>query len=94
MIRILILPRFDSRPSERIAIYSAPYVIKYGEKIYSEQNHKGNGHPSITLAAPVEIDGKIGYVGVAVLQTTSNRYRSHRIISTDETVFEINMKKI
>ena len=57
----------DPENNEAAAIITAPYVLKRGFAISGHKNHKGNGYPSITYAAPVIINGEIGNVGVSVL---------------------------
>ena len=77
-------------PAERAALFSVPRVLKRGKIISSHLDHKSNGFPSVTIAAPVVINGKRGIVGVIVQQTGKNKYHAHRILLPNGDVFVIN----
>ena len=65
---------------EAAAVIAAPYVLKRGKAISGHKNHKGNGYPSVTYAAPVTINGDRVNVGVAVLFTDKDRPHSLRVL--------------
>ena len=48
---------------------------------------------TVTIAAPVKINGKKGIVGVVVKKTKGNRYKTHRIVMPDGTVFAFEKNK-
>ena len=79
-------------PAEKSALITVPDVIENGVKIGEHRNHKGNGYPTITIGAPVEIDGKRGNVSVAIKRTTQNRYSAHRILLPNGAAFIIEKK--
>lgn len=71
-----------------VAAYTAlPAVLKRGRVIYAEGNHKGRGYGTITIAAPVEINGVRGNMAVVVRQTKGHRYDVHRILMPDGSAF-------
>ncbi len=78
--------------SEKAALLAVPKVLKRGIDISGHDNHKGRSYGTVTIAAPVSINGKIGNVAVVVKMTGRNRYSTHRILMPDgsEFVFEQN----
>ena len=81
--------------AEKVALLAVPRVIKQGIKADFHNEHKGRRElDSITFAAPVEINGKRGNMGVVVQRTNgTNRYKTHRIIMPDGSVFVFENKK-
>jgi len=77
---------------EKAALLAVPKVLKRGVDISGHDNHKGRSYGTITIAAPVSINGKVGNVAVVVKMTGRNRYSTHRILMPDgsEFVFEEN----
>lgn len=75
--------------AEYAAMYTVPKVLKRGEIIHKGE-HKGRGHDTITIAAPVVINGTSGVLGVVVKQTKGNHYKTHRILMPDGSMFELN----
>lgn len=75
--------------ARRIAFLAIKPVIEKGRQIYTRINHKGRGYDTYTFAAPVNINGKHGIVGVIVRKTTSLKYDVHRVLAPDGTVFGI-----
>lgn len=74
--------------AEYSAFLAVPYVIKRGIIINYHANHKGRKLESITFAAPVDINGTVGNMGVVVQrQQDTSRYKTHRIIMPDGTDF-------
>ncbi len=66
-----------------VATFLVPYVLKRGKIITGHRNHKNMGYPSITIAAKVSINGKEGYIAVAIKGTKDARYNAHKIISAE-----------
>ena len=66
-------------PAERAALLTVPKVLKCSKIISGHDNHKENGFATVTVAAPVIINGKRGVVGVVVQKTGKNKYHAHRI---------------
>ena len=56
-------------------------VLKRGIEIDGHDGHKGRNYDTVTIAAPVEINGKRGNMAVVVKKTKGNRYKVHRIIT-------------
>lgn len=76
-----------------IAAFSAlPYVLKRGNEIYREANHKGRGYSTVTFAAPVVINGTRGNMAVVVRETSKNHYDMHRIVMPDGSAFTFTEK--
>ena len=78
--------------AEKAAIWTVPKVLKRGIEISGHKDHKGRSYGTVTIAAPVSINGKVGNVAVTVKMTGKNRYSTHRILMPDgsEFVFEEN----
>ncbi len=78
--------------AEKAALLAVPKVLKRGVEISGHGNHKGRRYATVTIAAPVSINGKVGNVVVAVRKTGNNRYYTHRILlpNGSEFVFEEN----
>lgn len=74
-------------PAEFAAWMSIPKVLKRGAVISGHSDHKQRGFPSITIAAPVVINGKRGNVAVVVQQKGKNKYHVHRILMPDGSKF-------
>lgn len=82
--------RYLSTDGEFLSLLTVPYVIKRGEVIDWHKAHKNRNVDSITFAAPVEINGIRGNVGVVVQRDEStNRYKTHRIITPEGNVYKI-----
>ena len=79
--------------AEAAAFLTAPYVLKRGKIICGQQNHKNKGYPSVTIAAPVEINGMVGNVAVTVLFAGRRRAHALRILAPNGTVFELSYNK-
>lgn len=75
---------------EYAALLTVPKVLKRGKIIDSHPKHKGQSFSTVTIAAPVTINGKVGVVGVVVKQAGKNNFHAHRILMPDgsEFVFE------
>lgn len=67
-------------------------VLKRGIEISGHEDHKGRGHETTTIAAPVEINGERANMAVVVKQTKGNRYKVHRIYTTDGAKFKLPEK--
>lgn len=64
-------------------------VLKRGIEISGHADHKGRGYETLTIAAPVEINGQRGNMAVVVKQTKGNRYKVHRILTPDGGTFSL-----
>ena len=56
-------------------------VLKRGIEIDGHDGHKGRNYDTVTIAAPVESNGKRGNMAVVVKKTKGNRYKVHRILT-------------
>lgn len=74
-------------PSEFAAILAVPRVLKRGIIVGGHNSHKYRGFPTITFAAPVEINGVRGNMAVVVKQEGKNTYKTHRIVMPDGSAF-------
>ena len=79
--------------AEIAALFTIPKVLKRGIDISGHDNHKERGYPSITIAAPVEVNGKRGNVAAVVKQAGKNKYHTHRILMPDGSEFVFEIKK-
>ena len=72
------------------AAYQAlPQVLKRGIEISGHGDHKGRGYETITIAAPIELNGKRGNMAVVVMRTKGNRYKVHRVLTTEGKTFAL-----
>ena len=78
---------------EIAAFTMLPKVLKRGIVIESRENHKGRNFGTVTIAAPVEINGIRGNMAAVVQLTGKNHYHTHRIIMPDGTAFAFNAEK-
>ena len=78
--------------AEKVSIVAIYKVIKQGIQIGEHGNHKDRGKHTITLAAPVEINGTRGNMAV-VINLRNNKYKVHRILMPDGSVFEFAQAK-
>lgn len=76
-----------NEPGEIAAFAALPAVLKRGEIIDEHEKHKGRQRGSITIAAPVVINGVRGNMAVALTQTTKTHYHTHRIVMPDGSTF-------
>lgn len=80
--------RYLSTDGETAAFAALPKVLKRGIEIESHDNHKNRPRDSVTIAAPVEINGVRGNMAVVVSVTTKNHYHVHRILTPTGAQFE------
>ena len=64
-------------------------VLKRGIEISGHGNHKDRGYETLTIAAPVEINGQRVNMAVVVKRTKGNRYKVHRILTPDGNTFTL-----
>ncbi len=72
--------------AEKAAFSVIGKVIKRGKIIGEHNDHKQRGKHTVTIAAPVEINGIQGIVG-AVINLNGNHYYMHRIVLPNGTSF-------
>ena len=81
------------KQSGEIAAFAAlPQVLKRGEIIERHDNHKGRNFGTVTIAAPVMINGVRGNMAAVVQMTGKNHYHTHRILMPDGSAFEFRQK--
>ena len=80
---------FTKGSIEEAAFEALPYVLQNGVQIAEHTDHKDRSYGTVTLAAPVTIDGKRGNMAVVVKKTTENFYKVHRILTPEGSVFEL-----
>lgn len=76
-------------PAEGAAVLASPYVIKRGEVISGHKNHKLKGNVSLLFAAPAELNGEVGDIGVAVIIGRKSRVHSVRVLTPQGNEFEL-----
>ena len=75
-------------PGEIAALAALPKVLKRGEIIFENDNHKFRNFGSVTIAAPIIVNGIRGSMAVVVQKTTSNHYHTHRVLMPDGSSLE------
>lgn len=83
-----------SSPAEVAAFAALPRVLKRGIEIDTHDRHKGRQRGSITIAAPVIINGVRGNMAVVVTVTSKNHYHAHRILLPNGSEFTFDIKKV
>ena len=78
---------------EILSIIALFRVLKRGIKIAEHGNHKTRDKHTITIAAPIEINGARGNMGV-VVNLRNSKYYVHRVIMPDGSSFKFDIKKI
>lgn len=74
--------------AEEVSAFAAlPRVLKRGIVVSKNDNHKFRNFGTITIAAPVVINGVRGNMAVAVQMTSDNHYHTHRILMPDGSAF-------
>lgn len=76
-----------NEPGEIAAFAALPAVLKRGRIIDEHGRHKGRPRGSVTIAAPVVINGVRGNMAVALTQTSRTHYHTHRILMPDGSTF-------
>ena len=70
-----------------------PRVLKRGQVIFDNGNHKGRNFRTVTFAAPVKINGVRGNMAAVVQQTKGYNYHMHRVLMPDGSSFVFENKK-
>jgi hypothetical protein len=79
--------------AEKVSIVALYSVLKRGIQIGEHGDHKSRGKHTITFAAPVELNGIVGNMAV-VVNMRNNKYKVHRILMPDGSMFKFLDKKI
>ncbi|MBP5270789.1 MAG: hypothetical protein ILO42_07525 [Clostridia bacterium] len=69
------------------AFKALPGVLKRGTIIDTDIDHKNNGFDTVTIAAPVVINGVRGNMGAIIKKTGKLRYKTHAILMPDGSRF-------
>lgn len=77
-----------SDDGEIAAFAALPQLLKRGKIIDVHNNHKGRDFGTVTIAAPVEINGVRGNMAAVVKRTGKDHYHTHRILMPDGSAFE------
>lgn len=80
--------KYVNTDAEYAAFFAVPRVLKRGTELPGHADHKGRGFRTYTFAAPVTINGITGDMAVVVKETGSYKYKTHRILMPDGSVFE------
>lgn len=78
--------------ARRIGFLALKDVLKRGIEIREHGKHKGRNYDTITIAAPVEINGVRVNMAAVVKRTKGNRYKVHRILTPTGRVFTLDKK--
>ena len=79
----------SAEDARRIGFLVLRNVLKRGIEIDGHGDHKGRNYDTVTIAAPVEINGMRGNMAVVVKRTKGNRYKVHRILTPDGETFAV-----
>ena len=71
-------------------IPAIPDVLKKGKQIAFAENWKGRPYDGYVFAAPVELDGKLTYVGAVVKQTSKNKFYLHEVVDSNGNIIKIS----
>jgi len=83
---------YASRPEEKAAFAVLPQVLKRGIIIGGHTQHKGRNKDTVTIAAPVKLNGVRGNMAVTVSTRSGNHYDAHRIVMPDGSLFVFGKK--
>ena len=84
---------FRKNSTEEAVFEALPYVLRDGIEIGKHSQHKGRNYGTVTIAAPVSVNGVRGNMAAVVKQTTGNYYKVHRILSPDGAEFILDIKE-
>ncbi len=77
-----------SNNQEILAFKAVPDVIESGIVIDTRTNHKGRQYATVTVAAPIILNGDRANVAVVISKTTDNFYKVHRVLFPDNSSIE------
>lgn len=77
---------------QQAALCALPKVLKRGIQIGEHNNHKARGKHTVTIGAPIEINGIRGNMGVVVNMNGKHAY-SARVLLPDGSVFVFSEKE-
>ncbi len=80
---------YVNEPAEMAAFLTIPKILKQGVEIREHENHKARNVETITLSAPVEINGTRGNVAV-VVKLTKNYFKALRILTPEGNVYSLS----
>lgn len=80
---------YVNEPAEMAAFLTIPKILKQGMEIREHENHKARNVETITLSAPVEINGTRGNVAV-VVKLTKNYFKALRILTPEGNVYSLS----
>lgn len=83
---------YANTEAEKAAIAALPKVLKRGVEIGRHNDHKKRAKQTVTIAAPVELNGIRGNMAV-VVNLNGNHYYTHRIVLPDGSVFKFNAQQ-
>lgn len=78
--------------ARRVGFLVLKDVLKRGIEIQEHGKHKGRNYNTITIAAPVEINGSRVNMAAVVKRTKGNRYKVHRILTPAGRIFTLDEK--
>ena len=78
---------FAKGSAEEAVFEALPYVLREGVQISSHSDHKNRSYGTITLAAPITVNGKRGNMAAVIKKTTGNYYKVHRVLTPEGSTF-------
>ena len=80
---------FMKGSAEEVSFEALPQVLENGIEITNRSDHKNRGYGTVTIAAPVIINGKRGNMAVVVKRTNENYYKVHRVLTPNGEMFNL-----
>ena len=87
------MTNYVTSDAEAAALIASPYILKRGKAISGHRNHKGEGYPSVTFAAPATLNGVVGTIAVSVLYGDAGRVHAVRVLTHEGTEFVLTKIK-
>lgn len=80
--------------SEVMAFAALEDVIRNGTAIDGHSDHKGRGYETVTIAAPVVINGTRFNMAAVIRKDVDNYYKVHRILMPDGSIVDLKKAEV
>lgn len=86
--------RYVKSESEVMAFAALEDVIRKGTAIDGHSDHKGRGYETVTIAAPVVINGTRFNMAAVIRKDGDNYYKVHRILMPDGSIVDLKKTEV
>ena len=86
--------RYVKSESEVMAFAALEDVIRKGTAIDGHSDHKGRGYETVTIAAPVVINGIRFNMAAVIRKDGNNYYKVHRILMPDGSIVDLKKAEV